>query len=92
VRSAALIVLMYVALFFVAAAAGAACGYPLLDAAFEAASVTGNVGFSIGVTQAGMPAALKILYLFVMWAGRLEFMAVLATFAFVAAFFRRKRA
>jgi trk system potassium uptake protein len=91
VRSAALIVLMYVAIFFFATAAGCAAGYPILDSAFESASVTGNVGFSIGVTQASMPAFLKIVYIFNMWAGRLEFMAVLATFAFVGAFFRRKR-
>jgi trk system potassium uptake protein TrkH len=92
VRSASLIVLMYVAIFFFATMAGCAAGYPLLDAAFESASVTGNVGFSIGVTQAAMPAFLKVVYIFNMWAGRLEFMAVLATFAFVAALFRRKRA
>jgi trk system potassium uptake protein TrkH len=90
VRSAALIVLMYVAIFFFATMAGTAAGYPFLDAAFESASVTGNVGFSIGVTQAAMPAFLKIIYIFNMWAGRLEFMAVLATFAFIGAFFRRR--
>jgi len=90
VRSAALIVLMYVAIFAFTTIAGALCGYPLLDAAFEAASVSGNVGFSIGVTSAAMPDALKLVYIFDMWAGRLEFMAVLATFAFAAAAFRRK--
>jgi trk system potassium uptake protein TrkH len=92
VRSAALIVLMYVAIFLFATFAGCAAGYPFLDSAFESASVTGNVGFSIGVTQAAMPTFLKIVYIFNMWAGRLEFMAVLATFAFVAALFRRKQA
>jgi trk system potassium uptake protein TrkH len=91
VRSAALIVLMYVAIFAFATIAGTLCGYPLLDSAFEAASVTGNVGFSIGVTGAAMPDILKVVYIFNMWAGRLEFMAVLATFAFVVAAFRRKR-
>jgi trk system potassium uptake protein TrkH len=90
VRSAALIVIMYVATFFLATLAGSAAGYPFLEAAFEAASVTGNVGFSIGVTAAAMPAGLKITYILVMWAGRLEFMAVLATFAFIVAFFRKK--
>lgn len=89
VRSAALIVLMYVAIFVLATVAGCFCGYPLPDAAFEAASVTGNVGLSIGVTSAAMPDLLKIVYIFNMWAGRLEFMAVLATFAFVTAGFRR---
>jgi trk system potassium uptake protein len=90
VRSASLIVLMYVGIFFFAAAAGCAAGFPFLDSLFESASVTGNVGFSIGVTTASMPAFLKVVYIFTMWAGRLEFMAVLATFAFIAAFFRRK--
>jgi trk system potassium uptake protein TrkH len=90
VRSAALIVLMYVLIFAIATMAGTLCGYPLLDSAFESASVTGNVGFSIGVTSAAMPAILKVMYIFNMWAGRLEFMAVLATFAFVAAALRRK--
>ncbi len=91
VRSAALIVLMYVAIFAIATMAGTLCGYPLLDSAFESASVTGNVGFSIGITAASMPDPLKLVYIFNMWAGRLEFMAVLATFGFVAAFFRKKR-
>lgn len=90
VRSAALIVLMYVAIFLFATLAGCAAGFPFLDSAFEAASVTGNVGFSIGITQAGIPALLKVTYIFNMWAGRLEFMAVLATFAFFGSFFRRK--
>ena len=92
VRSASLIVLMYVGIFFFATLAGCAAGYPFLDSAFESASVTGNVGFSIGITQAAAPAFLKIVYIFNMWAGRLEFMAVLATFAFMASFFRRKPA
>jgi trk system potassium uptake protein TrkH len=90
VRSASLIVLMYFGIFLIATGAGCAAGYPFMEAAFEAASVTGNVGFSIGLTQASMPAFLKLVYIFNMWAGRLEFMAVLATFAFVASFFRRK--
>jgi trk system potassium uptake protein TrkH len=90
VRSAALIVIMYVATFLFATGVGCAAGYPFLEAAFESASVTGNVGFSIGVTQASMPGFLKVCYILVMWAGRLEFMAVLATAAFLASFFRRK--
>lgn len=92
VRSAALIVLMYLAIFLFATMAGCAAGFPFLDSAFESASVTGNVGLSIGLTQASMPAFLKLCYIFNMWAGRLEFMAVLATFAFVGSFFRRRPA
>ncbi len=49
-------------------------GYPLLDASFEAASVTGNVGLSIG-DIASMPALLKVYYIFAMYLGRLEFLS-----------------
>ncbi len=90
VRSAALVVVMYLALFALATLVGSLYGYPLPEAAFEAASVSGNVGLSVGVTGASMPSLLKATYIFSMWAGRLEFMAVLATFGFVAAAVRRK--
>ena len=92
VRSAALVVLMYVALFAMVAIAGCMAGFPLLDAAFESASVTGNVGLSIGVTSASMPALLKIVYILAMWAGRLEFMAVLAVIGFAGSFLKRRPA
>ncbi len=87
-RSASLIVILYCASFALASLAGVAAGYPALDAAFEAASVSGNVGFSIGVTSPTMPDALKIVYIIVMWAGRLEFMAVLTLAGFIKALFR----
>jgi len=90
VRSAALVVLMYIAIFTLATLVGSLCGYPLLESAFEAASVSGNVGLSVGVTAASMPAVMKATYIFNMWAGRLEFMAVLATIGFIAAAVRRR--
>jgi trk system potassium uptake protein TrkH len=58
-------------------------GYPAGMAAFEAASVTGNVGLSIGVTSASMPVFLKIAYIVMMWLARLEFMSVFALVAYV---------
>jgi len=90
VRSAALIVLMYMGVFAFAAIAGCIAGFPLLDSVFEAASVTGNVGLSIGVTSAAIPAGLKLVYMFTMWVGRLEFMAVLASLGFLGSLFGRR--
>jgi trk system potassium uptake protein TrkH len=90
VRSAALIIILYIAIFAMATIVGVLYGYPLLEAAFESASVTGNVGLSIGVTAAGMPDILKITYIFNMWAGRLEFMAILAMFGFIISAVKRK--
>ena len=77
VMVAALIILMYIATFMVASLAGLAFGYPMPVAVFEAASVTGNTGLSAGLTAPSMPAALKVLYILVMWAARLEFFSVL---------------
>jgi len=90
IRSAALVVLMYVAIFAFATVAGCLAGFPLVQAAFESASVTGNVGLSIGVTSATIPTGLKLIYIFNMWAGRLEFMAVLASMGFIGVFFKRR--
>jgi trk system potassium uptake protein TrkH len=90
VRSAALIVIMYMALFALNTLVGSICGYPLLSAAFESASVAGNVGLSIGVTAPSMPAVMKATYIFGMWAGRLEFVAVLALAGFIVSTVRRK--
>ncbi|HCM27615.1 MAG TPA: cation transporter [Treponema sp.] len=88
-RNAALIVVLYCATFAAASLAGTLSGYPFLDSAFEAASVTGNVGLSIGITSPTMPDALKVVYILVIWAGRLEFMAVLAAIGFAASFARK---
>jgi trk system potassium uptake protein TrkH len=90
IRSAALVVIMYMMIFTFATLAGTLCGHPVLEAAFESASVTGNVGLSIGVTNAAMPAVLKATYIFNMWAGRLEFMAVLGMIGFVAGAVKRR--
>ncbi|KPU43773.1 Trk system potassium uptake protein TrkG [Oxobacter pfennigii] len=82
-RSAMLIVILYVITFTIGTTAGVLSGYPFLSSAFESASVTGNVGLSIGITQASMPDMLKAVYIAIMWVARLEFMSVLALAAFI---------
>ncbi|MGV8983179.1 TrkH family potassium uptake protein [Clostridium sp.] len=76
VKSAYLIIICYIILFFIGTAMGTYYGYPVLSSAFEAASVTGNVGLSIGVTTPSMPAVMKIYYIIAMYLGRLEFISV----------------
>lgn len=78
VRSSALIILCYMVLFGVGTLIGTFCGYSMADASFEAASVSGNVGLSIGITSASMPVVLKIYYILAMYLGRLEFISVFA--------------
>ncbi|AEE97990.1 TrkH family potassium uptake protein [Mahella australiensis] len=84
VRSAFLIVTAYIATFAFGTLIGMLSGYPFGMAAFESASATGNVGLSIGLTSASMPAVLKVTYIIILWVGRLEFMSVLALGLYVA--------
>lgn len=83
VKASSLIIICYVILFSVGTAIGSFYGYPILDAAFESASITGNVGLSIGVTSASMPSLMKIYYIIGMYLGRLEFLSVFALIGFV---------
>lgn len=84
VKSAAFIIICYLVMFTVAVALGTYYGYPILSSAFEAASVTGNVGLSIGVTAPSMPAGLKVYYIIAMYLGRLEFMSIFVLTGFIA--------
>jgi trk system potassium uptake protein TrkH len=83
VKSASLITICYFITFAGGTLLATFYGYPLLESSFEAASVTGNVGLSIGVTTASMPALLKIYYIIAMYLGRLEFLSVFALFGYI---------
>jgi trk system potassium uptake protein TrkH len=83
VKSAAFIIICYMILFTIGTAIGTFYGYPLSSAAFEAASITGNVGLSIGVTAPTMPTLLKVYYIIAMYLGRLEFVSVFALIGFI---------
>jgi trk system potassium uptake protein TrkH len=87
-RSALLITLAYLLLYGAGALAGMYFGYPFLMSLFESTSAAANVGLSCGITQASMPAALKVTYIIQMWAGRLEFMSVFTLIGFFVAVVR----
>lgn len=75
--------LLFVALYLFGALVGMAYGFPLQDALFESVSAAGTVGLSVGITAPGMPAGLQVVYMLLMWAGRLEFIALFALVGFV---------
>lgn len=83
VKSAAFIIICYLVLFTIGTALGSFYGYPLTSAAFEAASVTGNVGLSIGVTSTTMPMVLKVYYIIAMYLARLEFISVFVLIGYI---------
>jgi trk system potassium uptake protein TrkH len=85
VRSALLITLAYLALYGLGSLVGMFFGYGFLPSLFESTSAAANVGLSCGITQASMPAFLKITYIVQMWTGRLEFMSVFTLLGFFVA-------
>jgi len=90
VRSALMITLAYLGLYVAGAIVGMFFGYPFLNSLFESTSAAANVGLSCGITEASMPAALKVTYIIQMWAGRLEFMAIFTLIGFLVAAIRGK--
>ncbi len=75
-RSALVIFLLYTMTYLAGGVVGVLMGYAPLDAIFESVSVASNAGFSVGITSATMPAALKVCYMIEMLAGRLEFLTL----------------
>lgn len=90
VRAVFLITLAYLAVYLVGAIIGMFFGYPFLNSLFESTSAAANVGLSCGITNAGMPTALKITYIIQMWAGRLEFMSIFTLLGFFVAWVKGK--
>ncbi|MCK9614043.1 MAG: TrkH family potassium uptake protein [Candidatus Omnitrophica bacterium] len=90
VRAALLISLCYLVLYSSGALVGMFFGHPFINSLFESTSATANVGLSCGITNAGMPAILKITYMIQMWAGRLEFMSIFTLLGFLIAAIKGK--
>jgi trk system potassium uptake protein TrkH len=81
--AATTVAILYTVTFITGGLIGAAYGYAPMMAMFESISATANVGLSAGITGVTMPTGLKIVYMVQMWAGRLEFIAVLTLVAHV---------
>lgn len=93
VSSAMIIFLLYMVMYAIGAVAGIVYGYDALPAIFDSVSAASNTGLSLGVSGVGMPKGLEIIYIFEMWLGRLEFIAIFAMIVEMFAFLvPRKRA
>lgn len=91
VRISAIILLSYLGLYLLGTVITMLYGYSLSEAAFESVSAAANVGLSCGITKPSMPDALKVTYIFQMWAGRLEFIAIFALGGMIVAAWKGKR-
>ena len=78
VKEAMTVFVLYVVTYAVGALVGIAHGYEATQAIFESVAMASNGGISSGLISPGMPATLEVFYIFQMWAGRLEFVTLLA--------------
>ena len=78
VKQAMTVFVLYVVTYAVGALVGIAHGYDATQSIFESVAMASNGGISSGVCSQGMPASLELFYMLEMWAGRLEFLTLIA--------------
>jgi trk system potassium uptake protein TrkH len=91
VKGAMFIIVCYAVTYALGAMLGIMYGYDPNVAIFDAVSAGSNTGLSAGLTSPLMPAAMKVYYIFAMWAGRLEFVSIIALFSFGGASIRGRK-
>lgn len=88
VRANLAVFMLYGAMFLISSIVTVAYGYDAAPSMFESVSMVSNIGMSSGIIQPGMPDVLKLLYTFDMWAGRLEFVTLIALLVSIVASLR----
>lgn len=88
-RGALLVIVGYIILFAFGTMITMFFGYNAVDSMFESASAVGNTGLSSGITSYTMPVVIKVTYIFLMWAGRLEILSVFVLLGVVYSAMRR---
>ena len=78
VREATTVLLLYGVTYIIGALVGIASGYEASQAIFESVAMASNGGITSGIVVPGMAWPLELFYIFEMWAGRLEFVTLIA--------------
>ncbi len=84
VKEAMTVFVLYVSTYTIGALVGIAHGYDAMQAIFESVAMASNGGITSGLVAPDMPITLELFYIFEMWAGRLEFVTLLALLVEVA--------
>ena len=91
VRANLVVLLLYGVAFLITTIVTVTFGYAAAPSMFESVSMVSNIGMSCGIIQPGMPDPLKVLYIVDMWAGRLEYVTLIALLVSIIASIRPKR-
>lgn len=91
VKEAMTVFTLFIITYAVGGLIGIAHGYEATQAIFESVAMTSNTGMSLGIATADMPVSLEVIYMFQMWAGRLEFVTLLALIVEVIVSFTPRR-
>jgi trk system potassium uptake protein TrkH len=75
-RGALMVAAAYIILFMFGSLITTFYGYSMINSMFETASALGNTGLSVGISTYQSPPVIKMTYIFLMWAGRLEIIAL----------------
>ena len=78
VKEAMTVFIMFIIMYTIGALAGIAYGYDAVSAITESVAMASNSGITTGISAPDMPGLLKGLYVVEMWAGRLEFVTLIA--------------
>ena len=78
VKEAMTVFVLYVVTYAVGSLVGIAHGYEATQAIFESVAMASSGGISSGLCAQGMPVSLELFYMLEMWAGRLEFVTLIA--------------
>ena len=78
VREATTVLILYGVTYIIGSLVGIAHGYEASQAIFESVAMASNGGITSGIVVPGMAPSLEVFYIFEMWAGRLEFVTLLA--------------
>jgi trk system potassium uptake protein TrkH len=78
VRQAMTVFILFVITYTIGALIGIAYGYDAIASLFESVAMASNSGIASGISTPDMPFVLKTVYMVEMWAGRLEFVTLVA--------------
>ena len=91
VKNAMTIFILFVVTYTLGTLAGITHGYDASKSMFEAIAMASNGGVTCGIVTSGMPESLEIVYIILMWAGRLEFVALLSLISQIVASIRPRK-